>query len=94
MTSYTSDLTENQFSKIRSDLEKVTKNTRPRKTDIRDIFNAVLYLLKNATKWRDIPKDYPNWKLVYYHFSRWKQAIDPDTGEPVLEVALKKIGAR
>ena len=91
---YTSDLSEEQFSKIRQLLEQVTKQTRPRKTDIRNIFNAVLYPLKNATKWRDIPKDFPNWTLVYYHFSKWKQAIDPDTGEPVLEVVLKKIGAK
>lgn len=94
MKKYTSDLTEEQFSKIRWNLENITKRTRPRKTNLLDVFNAVLYLLKNATRWRDLPKDYPNWKLVYYHFSNWKKAVDPETWEPILEVILKKIGSK
>jgi transposase len=91
-TSYTSDLTERQFEPLRPILEKITKRTRPRKVDLRDIFNAIIYLLRNATKWRDIPKDYPPWKLVYYYFHIWKTTLDTETHEPMLEVILKKIG--
>ncbi len=57
---YPSDITRDQFEKIREDLEGAKKKTRPRKYDLYDIFCAVLYILKEGCTWRAIPHDYPN----------------------------------
>ena len=62
---YGSDVSREQFEIIREDLEKAKKATRPRKVDLYDIFRAVLYILKTGSQWRNLPKDFPNWKSVY-----------------------------
>ncbi|MDR1471114.1 MAG: transposase, partial [Synergistaceae bacterium] len=49
-------------------LESTKKKARPRKVDLYEIFCAILYLLKNACAWRNLPHDFPNWKLVNYYY--------------------------
>lgn len=55
---YPGDISREQFEKIREDLEKTKKKTRPNKYDIYDIFCAILYLLRERCTWRAIPHDY------------------------------------
>ncbi|MCX4269168.1 MAG: IS5/IS1182 family transposase, partial [Lachnospiraceae bacterium] len=45
MHHYPSDISREQFELVREDLEHAKKKTRPRKTDLYDIFCAILYLL-------------------------------------------------
>jgi transposase len=66
------DISYEQFLKILPILESATKRTRPRKTNLYDIFCGILYLLKTGCQWREIPEKYPNWKLLHYYFTLWK----------------------
>lgn len=88
-TDYPSDLTEAQFAVIEPDLVKVRKRTKPRTVDLRQVFNALLYILKTGCQWRMLPKEYPKWTTVYRYFNQWKQ-VD-ETGLSVLERVLKKM---
>ena len=36
-----------------------------------DFVNAVLWLLKTGSPWRDLPERYGNWKTVYNRFANW-----------------------
>ena len=81
-----------QFEIIREDLEKAKKSTKPRKVDLYDVFCAVLYILKTGCQWRNLPKDFPNWKLVYYYFTVWRKP--KESGESLLEKILKKISTK
>lgn len=92
--SYPSDLTVAQFARISPILEEASKKTRPTEVDLRRVFNAVLYLLREGCRWRSLPHDFPNWHTVYYHFRKWKNHVEPASGLPLLEVVLKKIGVR
>jgi len=38
------------------------------------VFNGILYLVKTGCQWRMLPKDFPNWRIIYYYFSTWKMA--------------------
>jgi putative transposase len=69
MKNYPSDLSNSQWQVISSFL----KTNRKRKHSLREIVNAVLYLTKTGCQWRMLPKDFPNWQLVYYYFSTWKK---------------------
>ncbi|MBL0247731.1 MAG: transposase [Sphingobacteriales bacterium] len=40
---------------------------RKRKHSLREIFNALFYLLKTGCQWRMLPFHFPSWKLVYYY---------------------------
>ena len=89
---YGSDVSREQFEIIREDLEKAKKSTKPRKVDLYDVFCAVLYILKTGCQWRNLPKDFPNWKLVYYYFTIWKKP--KESGKSLLEEILKKISTK
>jgi hypothetical protein len=68
---YDSDISREQFAAISQDLESLKKKTRPREVDLYEVFCAVLYLLKNGCTWRNLPHDFPNWKLVNYYYGIW-----------------------
>jgi transposase len=89
---YPSDITLEQFERIRPLLESVRKRTKPCTVDLREVFNAVLYLLKSGCQWRMLPEMFPNWVTVYSYFAKWS-ATDQN-GTSALERALKKIGWR
>ena len=90
--SYPSDLSREQFERIRPLLESVRKRTKPRTVDLHEAFNAVLYLLKSGCQWRMLPERFPNWVTVHSYFAKWSK---PDQqGVSALEQALKNRLAR
>jgi putative transposase len=44
---------------------------RPMLHDLREIVNAILYVLHTGIQWRLMPHDLPPWSTVYYHFRKW-----------------------
>lgn len=46
---------------------------RPRSQDVREIVNAVFYMVKAGCTWRLLPHDLPKWQTVYYYFQRWER---------------------
>jgi len=87
--SYPSDISREQFNKILPILEKTKKQTKPRKLDLYDVFNALLYLVTTGCQWRALPKDYPKWNSVHYYFKIWSESNNKKTS--TLEEVLKKI---
>ncbi len=69
---YTSDLTDAEWQVIKSKMSGKTIR-RKRKYDLYIILNAILYILKNGCLWRDLPKDFPPYRIVYYYFNKWKK---------------------
>ena len=89
---YPSDVSREQFARVLPLLEGVRKRTKPRRVDLYEVFNAVLYLLKSGCQWRMIPDGFPKWRTVHSYFAKWSEP-GPD-GVSVLEQALKKNGWR
>lgn len=69
MKTYPSNLTDSQWKAILA----ILKDKRKRKYTLREIFDAIFYLLKTGCQWRMLPLNFPSWKLVYYYFSKWKK---------------------
>jgi len=44
---------------------------RPRKYDLREILNAILWITRTGTQWRNLDSSFPPWKTVYYYFETW-----------------------
>jgi putative transposase len=44
---------------------------RPRKWEMWQIINAILYVTRTGCQWRMLPKDLPPWQTVYGYFWRW-----------------------
>jgi transposase len=89
---YQSSITKKQFEVIRPLLEGARKKTAPRKYDLFIIFNAILYIVKNGCTWRDLPRDFPDYRVVYHYFRIWRE-IPEGSNESILAQVLKKIGA-
>ncbi len=39
---------------------------------MRQVINAILYIVVTGAQWRLLPKDYPKWQTVYHYFRRWR----------------------
>jgi putative transposase len=70
---YPSDLTNRQWQVVRQWLPPKNRRGR-RRIDRREIFNAILYVVRTGCQWRQLPNDFPNWKTVYTVFWRWRRA--------------------
>ncbi len=68
MKQYSTNLSDSQWNAILD----ILQDFRKRKHSLREIFNAIFYLLKTGCQWRLLPHCFPSWKLVYYYFSKWK----------------------
>ena len=44
-----------------------------KKHDLRVIINAILWIVRTGTQWRNLDSKYPKWQSVYYHFYRWSR---------------------
>lgn len=68
---YPSDVTDEQWALIEP-LIPVYPGGRPRKTDVRDVLDAILYLLRTGCQWRYLPKDFPPRSTVWRYFDEWR----------------------
>jgi putative transposase len=48
------------------------KEGRPREYELREILNAIFYLLDNGIKWQNMPHDLPPSGTVYYWYAKWR----------------------
>jgi putative transposase len=69
--SYPSDLSDAQWSLISHQLP-VYPGGRPRKTNLRDVVDAIFYLLRTGCQWRYLPKDFPPKSTVWRYFDEWR----------------------
>ena len=69
MITYPSNLSDAQWTI----LSKYFDMERRRKYNLREVTNAILYIVKSGCQWRMLPKDFPGWKIVYYYFCSWKK---------------------
>ena len=90
---YPSDISREQFERIRPLLESARKPTKPRTVDLYEVFCAVLYLLKSGCQWRMLPSEFPKWRTVHSYFQQWSERADGASAS-LLEQALKKCGWR
>jgi len=67
-TNYPTNVTDNQWKAIVHFFDE----KRKRKHSNREIFNAIIYMLRTGCQWRMLPNDFPKRQLVYYYFSKWK----------------------
>src|SRR5262249_46462590 len=65
------DLTDEQWALV-VPLIPVYPGGRPRKTSMRDVVNAIVYLARTGCQWRYLPKDLPPRSTVWGYFDQWR----------------------
>jgi len=71
--SYPTDLTDEQWKILEPLIPPPKLGGRPRNTNIREVINAIFYLLRSGCAWRLLPHDFPPWQTVYTYFRQWKK---------------------
>jgi putative transposase len=69
---YPTDLTDRQWDCIIDLIPTAKPGGRPRSLDMRQVINAILYIVVSGAQWRMLPTDYPKWQSVYYYFRIWR----------------------
>jgi putative transposase len=70
-SSYPSDLSDGQWAILVTLFGVNSGAGRPLKHDLRQIVNAILYVVRTGIQWRALPHDFPKWSTIYYHFRKW-----------------------
>lgn len=81
---HSSDLKAEEWELIKKFFEPSDKRGNKSKHTKLEIVNAILYVVKTGAQWRCLPHDFPPWKTVYDHYSKWNK-------RGVWENALKAI---
>ena len=90
MSNYPTNLTEKQWQVINKIVEP---QERSRKTSLREIINAIFYLIKSGCQWRMLPTDFAPWQTVYYYFRKWKlEGVWEELLDILHKLARKSIG--
>ncbi len=69
---YATDLSDEEWAYLRARLPELPKTVRMRAHALRDVFDAIFYVLRSACQWRLLPHDFPRWPTVYRYFRRWR----------------------
>ncbi len=71
---YSSDLTDEEWAIFAPFVPPAKPGGRPRKTDMREVVNAILYIAGSGCQWRMLPKDFPPVSTVRGYFYAWRNA--------------------
>ena len=66
-------MTDEEWSVTEPLLPPRAKKGRPRKTDLREVMNAIRYLVRTGCGWEMLPINFPPWQTVYWWFREFVQ---------------------
>jgi len=69
---YPTDLTDTQWQEILPLLPPAGTRGRPRSVDLREVINAILYVVRGGFTWQSLPPDLPSRRTAYYYFRQWR----------------------
>ncbi len=65
---YPSDLTDAEWRMVEPAMPPAKRGGRPRGVNLREVFNAVCYVLATGCQWKALPKNLPPKSTAHYYF--------------------------
>jgi putative transposase len=69
---YPTDLSDDEWNYIEPHMPVPKEHGRPRIHSLREILDAIFYVLRSGCQWRLLPHDFPRWPTVYHYFRTWR----------------------
>lgn len=69
---YRTDLSDAEWACLRDHLPAPKGTGRPRVHALREILDAIFYIVRGGCAWRLLPHGLPPWKTVYHYFRLWR----------------------
>ena len=91
---YASDLSEDEWKLIEPFLPPPKPLGRKRKTEMRSVVNALLYMVETGCQWRMLPKDFPPFTTVQHYFYDWRSSGVLDRIRRVLVMQAREAEGR
>ena len=90
---YASDLKDAEWDIIRPLMPAPKKTGRPRTTDLRDVFDAILHVATTGCQWRMLPNDFPPVSTVRGYFNAWRSdGLLDEMNRKLVEIARRADG--
>src|ERR671938_1195247 len=71
---YPSDVSDEEWAFVAPYLTLVREDAPQRTHDLREVFNALRWIVRAGASWRMLPHDLPPWEAVYQQTRRWLSA--------------------
>jgi len=91
---YPSDLTDAEWALVAPLIRPAKHGGRPRQVDVREVLNAVFYVLSTGCQWSTLPRDLPPKSTVWDYFSRWEWEGTVERIHHALYVAVREDAGR
>jgi putative transposase len=69
---YSTDLSDEEWTYIEPHLPVPGAPGRPRLHSLREIIDAIFYIVRSGCAWRLLPHDFPPWKTIHHYFRTWR----------------------
>src|SRR5215207_8262089 len=69
---YSTDLCDAEWAWLEPHLPAPKASGRPRVYPLREILNAIFYIVRSGCAWRLLAHDFPPWKTVHHYFRIWR----------------------
>lgn len=71
---YPSDVSDDEWAFVAPYLTLMTEDAPQREHSLREVFNALRWVVRTGASWRMMPHDLPPWYTVYQQTRRWLKA--------------------
>jgi transposase len=71
---YPTDVSDDEWAFVAPYLTLMTEDAPQRRHDLREVFNALRWIVHTGAPWRYLPGDLPPWQTVYQQTRRWLDA--------------------
>jgi transposase len=71
---YPSDVSDDEWAFVAPYLTLMREDAPQREHSLREVFNALRYIVRTGMQWRMMPNDLPPWHTVYQQTQRWVKA--------------------
>jgi putative transposase len=70
---YTSDLSDAEWELLEPLIPAAKGGGRPRTVNMREVVNAIFYVLKTGCQWGNLPGDFPPYSTVFDYYNQWRK---------------------
>jgi len=71
---YSSDMSDEEWAILEPLIPTAKRGGRPRRTNMREVVNAIFYVLRTGCQWDFLPHEFPPKGTVYDYYNRWRKS--------------------
>jgi transposase len=91
---YPSDLSDTEWALIAPFIPAARRGGRRRSVDVREVLDAIFYVLATGCQWKALPKDLPPKSTAHFYFMLWDWDGTLERIHEALYVAVREAAGR